>query len=331
MSLGQIKAASSSSSSKFHMLPCYQTYPQFKPKPAESLFFCCCCCLSFPKEIHLLFGINRGRGGNKGIISFLTKWTPMYAYGWKHWRSRKHKTVVYLALLSHWFWLGKQALVLGHVVWFHPKSKGELEFLLGCTETRGQARGDPCHNADKKESRTEGKNGLIWRKQNALTHSCRPPTILSLPLSRPVPPSSGTLSKCVCGWKGQGPAAVQSNKSCHSVNHMCQQGHFYLRYTATAALPDETFASLMDRAIYHGADSSANANNPLREEGLNPPGASQRNGWSVSWQCGGSAHPAAWAVTHSSRVLVMVAKVTWSLQATWYGDCKWWIKRGKLT
>lgn len=59
----------------------------------------------------------------KAIISLLNEWTAMYAYGWQGWRPRKDTTTVYLALLSRWFWLGKQALVLGHIVWLHLKAR----------------------------------------------------------------------------------------------------------------------------------------------------------------------------------------------------------------
>lgn len=58
-----------------------------------------------------------------GIISLVTKWTAMYAYDWKCWRPRKDTTGVYLAPLSRWFGLGKQALVLGHIVLASSKSK----------------------------------------------------------------------------------------------------------------------------------------------------------------------------------------------------------------
>lgn len=123
-------------------------------------------------------------------------------------------------------WTGQTSISSGsHCVGFIQK-QGELEFLLGCTETRGQARGEPCHNTDKKERRMEGKNGLIWRKQSALTQLQAPhyPITPSVP---PNPPPGRSASECV---DEKARAQQLSSPINRSVNYICQQGHFYLCY-----------------------------------------------------------------------------------------------------
>lgn len=101
----------------------------------------------------------------------------------------------------------------------------------------------------------------------------------SLCLFLPLPPPL-ERSASVCGWKGQGPAAVRSNKSCRPVNHMCQQGHFYLWYVAIdATLPDEICMPLKDQAIHHSADLTTNANTHLGKQGLKLPQANRQTVW----------------------------------------------------
>lgn len=172
---------------------------------------------------------------------FLFKWTAMYAYCWK---ARKDTTGIYLAPLSHWIWLGKQALVLARIVWWHPKARRVgVPARMHRNKRPGQGWNPATTQTRKRAERRErmglsGESRMHWLTHTQLQAPHYPitPSVFS-------PPPPGR-SASVWGWKGQGPAAVQPNKSCRSVNHMCQQGHFYLWYVTTAAaLPDEIFFS----------------------------------------------------------------------------------------
>lgn len=234
----------------------------------------------------------------------------------------KDTTAVYLALLSRWFWLGKQALVLGHIVWLHPKARrARVPARMHRNKRPGQGWTLPQHRQEREQNR--GKEWAYLEKAECTHAQLQAP---HYPITVSVFPPPPGRSASVCGWKGQGPAAVQSNKSCRSVNHMCQQGHFYLWYVATAAtLPDEIFVSLRGQGIYHSTDSTTH----FGETGLQLPRANRQNGSSVSWRCGWSAQSAAQAMTHSSRVLVKVSKVMSSLQSTRFGVAV--MEREKLT